>query len=401
MKRRTIFLLSAVMVLGAAAATWFFVGGDDEEEKRAALRQARYVARFNALEPRAKAGDINAQFAIAEIYHQGRGVAPDPRTAARWYGTAAKRGHSRAQYALGKMYSDGDGVKKDFFKAAQYFTKAAGTGDLAEAQFALGQLHIHGRGVPHDYDAVLKWHRKAAGHGHSTAQFLMGAIFEEGWTGKRDLTEAYKWYSLAIPAAAEVMAFDKHFDPAAARARIQAKMSRLQIDRAKRLIKEWRPEAARPNVGVGANRASPAERRQAEERARAAVKEPIHLRLSTVEVPVGRGGQRFEKITVVLDVAGEADVETVCLLSPRIRDTLLLALSKDPIPLRGNRLNLDKLPGRLLAPINRALGGDLVSSMLVRAGEVADKRGAVVGLPFATVIGCPGEGKDETATKTK
>ena len=399
MKRRTIILLSAAVVLGVAAATWFSLG--DEDEEAALLLQARQAARFNALQPRAKAGDINAQYAIAILYHEGKGVTRSAQTAARWYGTAAKRGHSRAQYALGKMYSDGDGVKKDFFKAARYFTKAAESGDLAEAQFALGQLHIHGRGVPHDYDAVLEWHRKAARQGHATAQFLMGAIFEEGWTGKRDLVEAYKWYSLATSAATEVTAFDKHFDPVAARARIKAKMSRLQIDRAEDLIKGWRPVAARPNVGVAGDGTSPTERRRAEARARALVKEPIHLRLSTMEVPVGRGGQRFEAVTVVLDVAGETDVETVCIYSPRIRDAVLQILSKDPIPLSGNRLSLDRLPERLLAPINRALGVNIVSSVLVRAGEVADKRGAVVGLPFASVIGCPEKATPETATKTK
>jgi len=59
------------------------------------------------------------------------------------------------------------------------------------------------------------------------------------------------------------------------------------------------------------------------------------------------------------------------------------------------------LPERLLTPVNRALDGDIVSSLLVRAGEVAGKRGAVVGLPFATVVGCPGEEEAETAAKTK
>ena len=189
-----------------------------------------------------------------------------------------------------------------------------------------------------------------------------------------------------------MLAVDSHFDPVAARARIKKKMNGFQIDRATKRAKRWRPVAARPRMTFAAEGAlSPGEKRQAEKKAKAETKEPIHLRLASFDAPIAGRSRQYEPVTMVLDVREESDVATVCLFEPRIRDTVLQAVSKKPLVLHGGRFDTDGLSGRLLGPINRAVGKGTVAAVLVRIGEVGDKRGVVTGLPFTTLVDCPAE----------
>ena len=77
--------------------------------------------------------------------------------------------------------------------------------------------------------------------GHGPAQYLMGAMYREGWAVKRDYVEAYMWYSLAIPKAVEVLAVNRRYDPAKSRDEVAAKMNQFQISEAIAKAKAWRP----------------------------------------------------------------------------------------------------------------------------------------------------------------
>ena len=51
----------------------------------------------------AEQGDVDAQFAVAEGYAKGRGVAKNPAQARLWYQRAADQGHEEAEEKLEAM----------------------------------------------------------------------------------------------------------------------------------------------------------------------------------------------------------------------------------------------------------------------------------------------------------
>ena len=69
---------------------------------------------FEKKEKLAKAGDDEAQFAIARAYEEGReGQRKDVLKAAQWYRKAAQLGNLDAQFRLAQIVHNGaDGVKK-------------------------------------------------------------------------------------------------------------------------------------------------------------------------------------------------------------------------------------------------------------------------------------------------
>ncbi|MFC1776934.1 tetratricopeptide repeat protein [Pseudomonadota bacterium] len=83
-----------------------------------------------ALLPKAKKGDKDAQYRLGHYYDYGirlgfdfddvDGIPPD----VYWYHKAAENGHSRAQRNLGHYYQDGIGVKRDLKQARYWRSKA-------------------------------------------------------------------------------------------------------------------------------------------------------------------------------------------------------------------------------------------------------------------------------------
>lgn len=233
------FFIATVIAIALAWLTvWFFSEDVAKEEK--AIREVDFTARFEAMKPLAEKGDSKAQFVIARLYHQGKGVERDLKAAARWYAKATRKGHAGAQYHLGSMYEKGEGVPQDVFKAAEWYNLSAGLGGNADAQFALGQLYFNGRGVPHDYSDAFSWYRKAANKGHGAAQFLIGSMYQDGWSVKSDYSEAYKWYTLAISNAAQAIAVNPKFDPVKARERLIGRMNKFQVEQGEHKAGEWR-----------------------------------------------------------------------------------------------------------------------------------------------------------------
>ncbi|OHC75035.1 MAG: hypothetical protein A3G18_02405 [Rhodospirillales bacterium RIFCSPLOWO2_12_FULL_58_28] len=230
-----------IATVAAFLLTWgtirFFSEDVAKEEK--AAREVDFAARFSAMKPLAEKGEANAQFAVARLYHEGKGVDQNLKEAAGWYAKAAKSGHDGAQYYLGTMYEKGEGVSQDVFKAADWYKAAAGFRKNVDAQFALGQLYFNGRGVPQDYADAFSWYLKAAEGGHGAAQFLIASMYQDGWSVKSDPVEAYKWYTLAIPNARQAIAVNAKFDPSVAREKLIKRMNNFQIEEGKRKVEEW------------------------------------------------------------------------------------------------------------------------------------------------------------------
>lgn len=235
MKRILIATIAALLLMWLTVR--FFSEDVAKEEK--AAREIDFTARFAALKPLAEKGEADAQFAVARLYHDGKGVEQNLKESARWYARAAEKGHDGAQYYLGVMYEKGEGVPQDVFKAADWYKAAAGFRRNVDAQFALGQLYFNGRGVPQDYSDAFSWYLKAAEQGHGAAQFLIASMYQDGWSVKSDLVEAYKWYTLAIPNARQAIAANAKFDPSVAREKLIKRMNNFQIGEGRRRVEEW------------------------------------------------------------------------------------------------------------------------------------------------------------------
>jgi TPR repeat protein len=232
MFRLFLTVIGAGLLVGGAL---MLVRSDPAEE----LQKAQYQARIRVLVPLVEKGDFAAQLELANLYRAGLGIQPNPRKAFELYSRAAENGNATARHALGSMFENGEGVTRDVYKAARWYRLAAMRGNSPQSEFALANLYYSGRGVRQDYSEAKAYYLKAARNGHPAAQYIIGGMYADGWGGQRDLIEAYAWYSLAITKAAEAMAVNVDFDPAAARASLAKQMTRFDIGRAEQKVRAW------------------------------------------------------------------------------------------------------------------------------------------------------------------
>ena len=79
------------------------------------------------------------------------------QAAAHWFEKAASQGHTYAQFQLATMYENGRGVPQDFGEAATLY-EAAAVGGHEEATVMLGQLYVRMQNLPVAY----MWYNIAA-----------------------------------------------------------------------------------------------------------------------------------------------------------------------------------------------------------------------------------------------
>ena len=84
----------------------------------------------------------------------------------------------------------------DYAAALQEWRPLAEQGN-AEAQFILGAMYNEGKGVLQDYAEAVKWYRLAAEQGFAQAQINLGVMYDKGKGVLQDYAEAIKWYRLA------------------------------------------------------------------------------------------------------------------------------------------------------------------------------------------------------------
>ena len=143
----------------------------------------------------------------------------------------AQQGNDIAQYNLALMYNDGRGVTQDYKQAVKLYRKAAEQG-LASAQFNLGNMYNDGKGVTQDYKQAEKWYRKAAKQGLAHAQGNLGFMYGMGQGVVQDNKIAHMWFNIA--------ATNGNSKKAAKNRDIIAKeMTPSQIEKAQYMAREW------------------------------------------------------------------------------------------------------------------------------------------------------------------
>jgi hypothetical protein len=143
---------------------------------------------INLLEAAVAAGEPSAQRTLGIFYLEGRGVQEHPSMAAILLTEAARQGEMPAQARLGLLYRDGLGVERDEFEAAYWLERAADRGNVqAMAQLAL--LLANGSEIPKDPARSVELLQRAASAGNPLAQFELGRLLLEGRNLPQDAKE--------------------------------------------------------------------------------------------------------------------------------------------------------------------------------------------------------------------
>jgi len=109
---------------------------------------------------------------------------------------------------------------------------------------------------------------------------------------------------------------------------------------------------------------------------------PVQLRSFTIPTMAGDGRMGRGPITMFLVVRGEANVTVLCRYLPRIREAITLTVDQSPVPVTGEKYQLDEIGGRLHRAINRALPAPLVIRLhLVPTVRQLGEGGRVLDLP--------------------
>ena len=109
----------------------------------------------------------------------------------------AEGGDVSAQVELGQRYTFAKGgVALDYAQARAWFEKAADKGNTTAEQM-LGNVYEYGWGVTQDFVRARSWFQKAADQGFAPAQNSLGYLYERGEGVAQDNAQARFWYQKA------------------------------------------------------------------------------------------------------------------------------------------------------------------------------------------------------------
>ena len=135
-----------------------------------------------------------------------------------------------ADQARSVQFQDGTDVQRSAL--AKLITRvrlAAMQGDVS-AQVGIGAMCYVGLGGKKDYSEAVKWFRLAASQDNANAQFNLGLAYANGYGVRRNYVLAHMWFDL-VSASGNV-------DGAKHRDMVAAKMTPRQIAEAQRLARE-------------------------------------------------------------------------------------------------------------------------------------------------------------------
>jgi uncharacterized protein len=142
-------------------------------------------------------GNAVAMFGLARLISQGGpGVERSPELAAKLYESAARQGHVEAQNWLGYCYQHGLGVQQSDASAIEWYTKAA-DGGFPAAQNNLGLMYLTGKGIERDYGKASSLFEQAAKSGDAWGANNLAGLYEMGWGVKQDWQKALAYYHQA------------------------------------------------------------------------------------------------------------------------------------------------------------------------------------------------------------
>jgi len=108
----------------------------------------------------------------------------------------------------------------------------------AAALFALGDMYERGDRVAHDMTVAAAYMQLAAEHGSAAAQYRLGLVQAVGLGVEANVTESYKWLSLAVVSGGED---ENALLAAALRAKVAARMTPAEVEVAQAEVAIFKP----------------------------------------------------------------------------------------------------------------------------------------------------------------
>ena len=100
------------------------------EKAKTAYSKGEFFVAFNEFKKYAEQGEEVAQFYLASMFEDGKGVTQDHKEAVKWYTLSAEQGTAGAQNNLGVMYFRGQGgLIQDSIYAHIWSNLASSNGD--------------------------------------------------------------------------------------------------------------------------------------------------------------------------------------------------------------------------------------------------------------------------------
>lgn len=125
-----------------------------------------------------KSPNAFAEYELGRLYSTGENneISQNHGRAIALYKLASEKGHKKAQFNLANLYKDGKGVPKNFVEAMRLYKKAAEQGHV-KAITNIGYLYdAGGFGVAQNLSEAYKYYLKASNLGSATAQKNMNSL---------------------------------------------------------------------------------------------------------------------------------------------------------------------------------------------------------------------------------
>ena len=192
-----------------------------------------------ALPNLASQGDGEAAYTLARRYLYGvDGVDKNPKLALSWFQKAGELGNAGGYHMLGVIYDQEPNiVKRDLRKSTEYYRKAAELG-FSGSQNNLAWSYYKGKGVRKNVPEAIYWATRSAEQGEPFAYSTLSEIRYERNGFPQDDVETLKWTLLALnslPPGDAKKSIHKQSEA------LMRRMTRVDIDRSKALVKNWRP----------------------------------------------------------------------------------------------------------------------------------------------------------------
>jgi len=159
------------------ALTWAMKAEDRHTPHASIFRQK---ITKNVLQ-QAESGVADAQYMLAKLYHEGRGVEQDKGLALEWFTKAAERGHSEAQYALAKTLVEA-GDENNLDQALQWFEKAAKQGHTQAGSASVAILAMQGA-TGERAKSAWRWMYHGMQRNEKKAEYNLAAALNSGLFG--------------------------------------------------------------------------------------------------------------------------------------------------------------------------------------------------------------------------
>ncbi len=178
--------------------TTFTLFANDFDQAVEDYNNGGYIKSLNTFYTLAKKGDAKAQYNVALIYANGKGVQRDLDKARKWYEKAAKQGNGPAQYNLAQLYHAAGETDAHGYEKARYWYEKAVEAGIMQAYNNLAALYIEGKGVKKDQQKAFELFQKAASMGDSSAQVNVAVLYAWGEGITHDKMKAYDNFKKAL-----------------------------------------------------------------------------------------------------------------------------------------------------------------------------------------------------------